>query len=400
MAFELSLVDLVSPYVLQGDTFGQWHAVLDVLRVAWHEIARDENGITIRGTVDFEGNLSIDPSNMALTWANAENHPEQDASRRDPWIDVRDTKLDFELIVPRVASQKVATAAATIGQAALGNTGQVLSAYDNVPGDAPPSDYPTTGFTLDLLLTGVVLRPPFLRGAKRDPNGQLVPDPQNEKVKITLPRLKFRLAQGSANMDPITATLLSAGASGLDDPGDIAVAELIRMDPPYAFIGPSQVVGFGFRSGTLDLSDQSTPPDVLSQFGFDESWTGLYLPEIRLFIAPHGARDFAVEAGVENLLIGIGASHGVTGDFELNVIDQGAGPLKLGARFYDGDQRGYGIVRTSDDAATVQLPNQSRMVVDVEGGRTPITTTVSLDGGNGQDVRELDIDMSVAATRT
>src|SRR5206468_5323171 len=119
------------------------------------------------------------------------------------------------------------------------------------------------------------------------------------------------------------------------------------MDPPYAFIGSSQVVGFGFRSGILDLSTNSTPPDILSQFGYDENWTGLYLPEIRLFIAPHGARDFAIEAGVENLLIGIGASSGVTGDFSLQVLDQGAGPLKLSARFYDSDQRGYGILRSA-----------------------------------------------------
>ncbi len=401
MPFELSLVDLASPYVLQGDTFGQWHAVLSVLRVAEHEIAGDENGITIRGTVEFESNLSVDPNSMALTWANAENHPERDASRRDPWIDVRDTRLDFQLVVPRAASQKVSTAVTAIGgDAAFANAAQVLNAYDTIPNDAPPSDYPSTGFVLDLLLTGVVLRPPFLRGAKREPNGQLVPDPQNEQVKITLPRLKFRLAQGSANNDPITATLLSAGASGLDDPGDIAVAELIRMDPPYAFIGPSQVVGFGFRSGTLDLSDQSTPPDVLAQFGFDEAWTGLYLPEIRLFIAPNGARDFAVEAGVENLLIGIGASSGVTGDFSLQVLDQGAGPLKVGARFYDGDLRGYGIVKTSDTTATVQLPDHSRMVVDVEGGRTPITVTVTVGGGAPQNGREIDIDLSSNATQT
>jgi hypothetical protein len=402
--FELSLVDLVSPYVLQGDTFGQWHAVLDVLRVSEHEIASDENGITIRGTVAFEGNLSVDPSNMSLTWANAENHPENDASRRDPWIDVRDAKLDFQLLVPRVASQKVITAVGALaGNAQFTNgPGTVINQYDTVPGDAPPSDYPQTGFTLDLLLTAVVLRPPFLRGAKREANGQLVPDPQNEKVKITLPRLKFRISQGPNNNDPLTADLLSAGATGLDDPGDIAVAELIKMDPPYAFIGSSQVVGFGFRSGILDLSTQSTPPDVLSQFGFDESWTGLYLPEIRLFIAPHGARDFAVEAGVENLLIGIGASSGVTGDFELQVLDQGAGALKLSARFYDSDQRGYGIVRPSPDSttATVQLPNTSRMVVDVDGGRTPITTMVSIDGGAQQNVREINIDMSGNATRT
>ncbi|HMF77154.1 MAG TPA: hypothetical protein VK604_15960 [Bryobacteraceae bacterium] len=253
---------------------------------------------------------------------------------------------------------------------------------------------------LDLLLTSVVLRPPFLRGAKREANGQLVPDPQNEQVKFTLPRLKFRLAQGDAILDPITATLLSAGASGLDDPGDIAVAELIKMEPPYAFVGPSQVVGFGFRSGTLDLSDQSTPPDVLSQFGFDESWTGLFLPEIRLFIAPNGARDFAVDAGVENFLIGIGASSGITGDFSLQVLDQGAGPLKVSARFYDGDQRGYGIVKTGEHTATVQLPNLSRMVVDVDGGRTPITVTVSLDGGAPQNGREINIDLSTQASRT
>ena len=401
MPFELSLIDLVSPYVLQGDTFGAWHAVYAALRVSEHEVASDENGITIRGSVDFEGNLTVDPANMSLAWSNTENHPETDASRRDPWIDVRDARLEFQLVVPRVASQKVSTAVSAIGVSpAFASTAQVLAAYDNIPTDAPPSDYPSTGFVLDLLLTTVVLRPPFLRGAKRDPNGQLVPDPQNEKVKFSLPRLKFRLSQGPLNGDPIMATLLSAGASGLDDPGDIAVAELIKMEPPYAFIGPSQVVGFGFRSGTLDLSDQSTPPDVLAQFGFDESWTGLYLPEIRLFVAPHGARDFAVEGGAENLLIGIGASSGVTGDFSLQVIDQGAGPLKLSARFYDADQRGYGIVRTSATTATVQLPKQSRMVVDVEGGRTPITVSVTISGGAPSAGREAAIDLLSSATRT
>jgi hypothetical protein len=399
--FELSLVDLVSPYVLQGDTFGAWHAVLSILRVAEHEIAADENGITIRGTVDFEGNLSLDPTNMSITAANAENHPQNDASRRDPWIDIRDAKLDFQLLVPRVAAQKVATAVAAIGNGGgFANAAAVINAYDTNPNDAPPSDYPTTEFVLDLLLTTVVLRPPFLRGAKREPNGQLVPDPQQEQVKFTLPRLKFRLQQGPLNGDPITAVLLSAGATGLDDPGDIAVAELIKMEPPYAFIGSSQVVGFGFRSGILDLSDRSTPPDVLAQFGFDESWTGLYLPEIRLFIAPNGAQDFAIDAGVENLLIGIGASSGITGDFSLQVLDQGAGPLKLGARFYGADQRGYGLVRTSDATGTVQLPERSRMVVDIEGGRTPITTTVTVEGSPAQNNRVIDIDLSSAAERT
>lgn len=128
--------------------------------------------------------------------------------------------------------------------------------------------------------------------------------------------------------------------------------------------------------------------------------TGLDLPEIRLFIAPKGAQDFAIDAGVENLLIGIGASSGVTGDFRTEVLDQGAGPLKLGARFYDADQRGYGLVRTSDTTGTVQLPERSRMVVDIEGGRTPITTTITVQGSPVVNDRVADIDMSTAAERT
>lgn len=94
MPFELSLIDLVSPYVLQGDTFGAWHAALSILRVAEHEIGSDESGVTIRGVVEFEGNLSLDPANMSITAANAENHPQNDSSRRDPWLDIRDAKLD------------------------------------------------------------------------------------------------------------------------------------------------------------------------------------------------------------------------------------------------------------------------------------------------------------------
>ena len=404
MLFDLSLLDLITPYVLRGDSFGNWHAALSVLLVREHEIAIDEDGVVIRGVVSFEGDVRpfVDPTRMmiGIQAENTEGHPQNDASRRDPWIDIRDSKIEFQLTAPRAASQKVSTAVAAIGPASgFANTAAVITAYDTNPFDAPPSDYPSTEFVLDFLLTSIVLRPPFLRGATRQPDGQLVPDPAHEQVSFTLPRIKMRLAQGSGNNDPLTATLLSAGATGLDDPGDLAVAELIKMEPPYAFIGPSNVVGFGFRSGTLDLSNGSTPPDVLAQFGFDESWTGLYLPEIRLFVAPHGARDLAVDAGARNLLIGLGASSGVTGDFDLTILNQGAGPLHLGARFYDADGRGYSLTRESDTTARVQLPARTRMVIDVEGGRTPFNVTAAFDGGAPQSGREFDVDLSTLDTR-
>lgn len=405
MSFDLALLDLVSPYVLLGDSFGQWHAALSIVFVDEHTISIDDSGIVVRGIARFSGTVTpwIDPSTMqfGVDGENTEGHPANDPGRRDPWIDIRDAQIDFQLTAPSIASQKVAAAVAAIGGAApFAQTAAVLNAYDGNPADPPPSDYASTEFVLDMLLTTVLLRPPFLRPAKLQPNGQMVEDATKSDVTFTLPKIKLRLAQGSNLNDALIATVLSAGASSLDASEDGGVAQLVSMDPPYAFIGPSKVVGFGFRSATLDLSDGSTPPDVLSQFGFDESWTGLYLPEIRLFIAPHGADDFAVDAGARNLLIGIGASAGITGDFDLEVINQGSGTLTLGARFYDAGNRSFAITPTGDNTARVALPPHSRMIVDVDGGLTPYLATAAIDGGAAAPGRVIAIDLSTQTQRT
>ena len=405
MAFDLGLFDLVSSYALLGDSFGQWHAALSVLFVDEHTIAIDETGIVISGVARFSGEVHpfIDPTQMTfgVQAENTEGHPANDPGRRDPWFDVRDAHIDFQLTAPRVASQKVLTAVGAIGGAAsFAPSAAVLNAYDPAPAASAPSDYPDTEFTLDMLLTTVVLRPPFLRPAKLLPNGQLVEDTTKSDVKFSLPRIKIRLAQGSSNTDALTVDLLSLGADSLDDPDDLGVAELVTMDPPYAFIGPSKVVGFGFRSATLDLSTSSTPSDVLSQFGFDENWTGLYLPEIRIFIAPHGADDFAVDAGARNLLIGFGASAGITGDFDLEVINQGSGTLNLGARFYDDNNQSYAIARTDDTHATVTLPAHSRMIIDVDGGLTPYNASAQFDSDASATGRVFDCDLTAHTTRT
>jgi hypothetical protein len=376
--------------VLRGDTFGQWHAALSVIYISEHTVAVDDGGIVIRGIGKYSGDIgrpNFDPKTMTLSWAaeNTEGHPANDPGRRDPWIDIRDDQIAFELSAPRAASQKVTTAVAAIGNAAgFADAAAVLNAYDGNAMHPSPSDYASTEFTLDLLISTAVLRPPFLRGAKLDPSGILVEDPTNAQVKITLPMIKLRLQQGSNANDPITATLLSLGASGLDDQADFGVADLISMDPPYAFIGSSDCVGIGFRTAMLDLSDGSTPPDVLAQFGFDDSWTGLYLPELRIYVAPDGAQDLAFDASATNLLIGIGASAGVTGDFEFTIVDQGSGPVNVSARFYDATGNCYGITRQADgNSATVTIPDHTRMVVDIDGGLTPYTSSAKV--GNAAD---------------
>ena len=181
--------------------------------------------------------------------------------------------------------------------------------------------------------------------------------------------------------------MVSLGVSGLDDPGDMSAAEMLTMEPPYAFIGTGQVVGFAFRTAYLDLSDGYTPPEVLDQFGFDDAWTGLYLPEIRIFFAPNGAEDFAVNAGVENLLIGLGDSSGITGDFDLAVINQGSGDLKIGARFFN--REGVAVAGTPSGVlinVEVSLPETTRMVIDVVGGRAPYTLSANYDGSDHSGV--------------
>ena len=400
MAQDLALVDLFRPYLLKGENT-VWHAALAVIYVENFETALGAEGLVIRGIARFSGDTEIvfDPVSGKLyaEATNTEGHPRQQAGRTEPWLDITDTRVEFAMAVPRAAGQIVANGVATVpgGDAAFAPVRAVLDAWDTIPGDAPPSDYPGTGFTLDLVLAGVVMRPPFLKPAKLQPDGLLVPDASYSDVVFTLPRVKLRLAQGSDAAAVLDVSIASLGVSGIDDPGDIAAAELITMTPPYAFIGDGRVVGIGFRSAVLDLADGYTPPAVLEQFGFDESWTGLYLPEIRLFLAPSGMEDFAVDAGVRNFLIGLGRSSGVTGDFELMVINQGSGTLSLSARFFDGDGRAIGITRLSDTLAEVILPERTRMIIDIVGGRAPYTGQATF-GGSAHSGIAHDINLSTA----
>ncbi|MFS2025002.1 hypothetical protein [Massilia sp. CT11-137] len=312
-AFPLSLLDLVSPYQLLGTTLGDWQAALGAIYVDRYEATGAAEGTTIRGVAKFAVSarpvLDLPNARLTVTATAGGLHPQDDPTRRDPWIDIQDTQIAFELFVPRAGSPIIAAAT---GVAAT--TTDVFNVLDTLPIDMPVSDYPGAQFTLDMLLTTVVLRPPMLKGAKlRESDGLLERDPANTVVSFTLPRLRMQLSQDAAGV--LAFNLLSLGATSLDDGSDLGTAELITMTPPYAFIGDSNVVGFGFRSAVLDLSNGYTPPEVLAQFGYDENWTGLYLPVVRLFVAPHGMNDIAVSAGASNLLIGLGNTPGITGDW-------------------------------------------------------------------------------------
>lgn len=385
MQWDVALYDLVAPYILRGAPLGPIHAAISALYVQDYDDASSADAVVIRGTAQFSGEAGgfIDPQTMSfgVNAANVEGHPRDDDGRRDPWIDLRDSNIRFELRAPRAASA-IAAGAMTPPGGIDADLLALLDALDPTPLGPGPSDYVSTEFTLDMVVTAAVLRFPFLKGAELLPDGRLVPIAGDDRVEIFLPRFKLRLVQGSDGAQPLDISLTSFGVEGLDDPADIGTVDLVRMEPPYAFLGDTHTVGIGFRGATLDVSRQSTPPEILEQFGMGETWTGLHFPELRLFVAPNGLEDFAVSASAENLLIGWGAEPGVTGDFGIAVINQGDGNLRISARFVDAGGRLYGITPVSETTAQAQIPPQATMVVDVEGGRAPYT--VSMNGASGR----------------
>ncbi|WP_321949328.1 hypothetical protein [Paraburkholderia sp. J10-1] len=391
----LALLDLVCPYVLRAENFGQQHAWLSMLRVVSFETASDDLAIVIRGRCEFDGYLSLDLGSGSFRFDGGvdESAPAFDPTSLAPVFDIHQTTVEFELLVPRAGSAIIAQGVAAISAASFTPTRDVFDSWDTLPIDTPMSDYPGSGFVLDLVLDLPTLRPPWFKPAKLSPLGTLVPDPAFTEVTFTLPRFKFRVTHGNALGAQLIANFTGAGVESLDDPGDTEVSELISMQPPYALIDGTSF-GFAFRSATLDLSSVSTPPALLEKCGVGDDWIGLYLPEARIFIAPDGLRDLAFEAGVKELLIGFRPQDGLWGDFEAALVNQGSSTIEIGARFIDSTGRVIGIETVSANVANAWLPAATTLIVDASGGRAPYNRQVSIDGGATQTGPAFAIDLS------
>ncbi|MDM7830260.1 DUF6603 domain-containing protein [Cellulomonas edaphi] len=227
---------------------------------------------------------------------------------------------------------------------------------------------------LTLTVPSSSIRVPFLRGAVLDAQGQLRADPSHPAVRFRLPSVKVRVlrpAGGSVGVDLIPVP--SGGTP--DEP----VLDLVRMEPAYALIGPDDVVGFAFRAAVLDLSGTAGPAGVPDGARtMPDEWQGLYLPEVRLFVAPHGVEGLAVSAGVRNLWIGFGVHAGVTGDFNAEVVNRGSAP-SVRVRFQTPAGEWIGVQDT-DPVPAVELPESVTMFVDGGGGVAPLRIRLLVDG--------------------
>jgi hypothetical protein len=233
------------------------------------------------------------------------------------------------------------------------------------------------GWKVVLGAPSVLLRLPFLRGAMLDTFGHLRADPANPSVGFVLPALRVRvrqLAGASVGVD-----LLSATTSG---PAVDQIDELIEMVPPYALVGPSDVVGFAFRTAVLDLSGTAGPSGVpATARSMPSAWQGLYLPDARLFVAPEGLDGISVYAGVRDLWVGFGVHEGVTGVFEAEVVNRGHAPSIM-ARFVT--PTGAAVPFTGDSA---QLPEHTTVYAESSGGLGSYTVSIRVDGSLTTDDR-------------
>ena len=233
------------------------------------------------------------------------------------------------------------------------------------------------GWRVILHAPSLRIRMPFLRGAMLDSFGHLRFDAANPIVRFTLPALRVRVQQltGAA----VGVDLLSATTAG---PAVDQLYEFIRMEPPYALVGPSDTVGFAFRTAVLDLSGTAGPSGVpAGARAMPSNWQGLFLPDVRLFVAPEGLDGLSVMAGVENLWIGIGVHEGVTGLFEAEVVNRGHAPAIV-VRFVTdaGQQIGF----TGDSA---QLPEHTTVYAESSGGLGAYDVSITVNGVRTDDDR-------------
>lgn len=241
-----------------------------------------------------------------------------------------------------------------------------------------PGGDPDGTVRLILDTPNAIVRLPFLRGAKLDAQGQLRPDPNNVNVRFHLPAIKIQLLRpASGGFEP---KLLS---STLDNhPPQDQIFDFIRMEPPHALIGPGNVVGFAFRSATLDLTGDAGPAGVPANARTQpDSWQGFYLPEVRLFVAPEGLEGLAASAGVRDLWIGIGQHEGVTGLFEAEVVNRGTNPtVRLAFQGPAGEW--YPVADNANTNAVVELPDSATLYITAGGGLAPYTYRVLVNNAD------------------
>lgn len=368
------LYDLLTPYFLAGAVFDERHdAVLSQLGVVELSTAYDDSAVLHTGTLELGGGtpprLTSRRGTAGFTWDTAQ--------------------VRFRLTVPRDGTALVDTAIGAAPIPQLAPLKGLLDQFLPVEQGSAPTEYPGIRFRLELLLEELnfELGPDWLPG-KLDSGHRIVKDASiTDPVRLVLPKpvLLYEMGDDSLNTPP-TFRLASWGGGGFDAPSTLAAGELVRMEPPIAVYKDGKV-GFGLGSVVLDLDPDHTPPEILSFFGTDESFEGLYVQSARVYVSDvHKGYGFHV--GVQDLLVSF------DGEVSFDVSADVLGPeVTLSAKFVVSDQGRSVEVdageRTGASTTTATVvaggsftaSTAALVQVEVTGGQPPHTVTVTPDAG-------------------
>jgi hypothetical protein len=165
---------------------------------------------------------------------------------------------------------------------------------------------------------------------------------------------------------------------------------LIRMEPPIA-VYQNELIGFSLDRIILDLSEDSTPPEILQHFGVDEAWKGLFIGQALFFF--NNDQGVGFNFRVKDALISFAGE--VTLEAALDIyLNSTLGILSAEPIFYQGDLRinevRRGVIHppvstrpAGQPFGNVALNKDSVMHLQISGGMPRYTIEVlKADGSN------------------
>jgi hypothetical protein len=351
--------------------------ILAALSVEELLMAHDEQAIVYYGKVQLFGDGLL------------ENAPVYKAPSGH-FIEPGDLGFQFRITFPRVGSPSMNNSISALANNADANDLKtMLNRLGGTGAGSIPSDFPNKNFRIELLFNSIILHLPNDRflPAKLAADGWLERDNTFDEVTISLPKIAMIITQNADDYGQTEVSFDGWGISSVDDQFDKAAGELISMKPALC-LHKSNTWGFGLEKIVLDLSKDFTPAEILEKnFGVGDEFKGLWMPQVRFFIAPHGLKGMAFDTWGENLLIDF--DQGLSGEIGAELVNNtNRAPLEVDVVFYEGRARKTPVKKGKDTVVNnnttrksfINTLNDAEIQLRIRGGKAPYSIVVKRDG--------------------
>jgi large repetitive protein len=349
--------------------------ILAALSVEELHMAEDEQAIVYFGKVQLLGDGLV------------ENAPVYKAPSGH-FIEPGDLGFQFRITFPRIGSVSIGTSInALSNDPDASDLKTMLNRLGGTGAGSIPSDFPNKNFRIELLFNSIILHLPkkdYLP-ARLAADGWLERDTTLDEVTIHLPKIAMIITQNADDYGETDVSFDGWGISSMDDQFDKLAGEAIAMKPPLC-LHKSNVVGFGLEKVVLDLSRDFTPTEILEKnFGVGDEFKGLWMPQVRFFLAPYGLKGKAFDTWGQDLLIDF--DQGLSGEIGAELVNNtNRAPLEVDVVFYEGKVR-KSPTKKKDEVnnnnttreSFINTLNDAEIQLRIRGGKAPYSITVKRD---------------------